>query len=215
MPPLPDTGSRLDQLVSDYYADIDLSSYGGLIEQLENARLQLGYRADLCDDSNFNPALTPEEALSLVSVERLEQVIAEHGDKVMAGTDQNQHHFNPLVFKELTRVMARTINEFIEPTSPLTLGQSGRHWYPPGGYMGWHTNSNVKGFRLYCSHAPVDDASFFRYRHPLSGEILTSQDTSGWNFRLFRTDADPLWHCVYSATDRISMGYVIRFKAEV
>mgnify|MGYP001827347532 FL=1 len=214
MSSFPVTGSRLDELIAGYYADIDLGVYESLIVQLEAAREELDYRADLCDNRNFDPDIGPDEALKFVSPERLEEVISEFGDKVMAVSDQNQHHFNALIFKDLTRTMARTVNEFVQPTSRVQLMQSGRHWYPSGGYMGWHTNSNVRGFRLYCSHAKVGDASFFRYRDPLSGEIVTSWDRDGWNFRLFRTDCAPLWHCVYSATDRISLGYTIRFLGD-
>ena len=56
----------------------------------------------------------------------------------------------------------------------------------------------------------IRDRSFFRYRRPDGGEIVTSLDT-GWNVRLFEVNpARPLWHAVWSETDRFSFGYVVR-----
>ena len=107
-----------------------------------------------------------------------------------------------------------TLEKLLEPRRVMRLFQSGRDWYPPNGYMGWHTNANVQGFRLYCSHTPVAQCSYFRYLDPLTNQIETSWDSAGWNFRCFRTDLEPLWHCVYSQTDRISFGYGLMFPIE-
>ena len=91
-----------------------------------------------------------------------------------------------------------------------TVHASGHFWYPPGGYMGWHTNSRKPGWRFYVSYAEEAGRSFFRYRDPGSGEIITSMD-GRWTFRLFRVDRRrPLWHAIYSDTDRFSFGYRLR-----
>lgn len=91
-----------------------------------------------------------------------------------------------------------------------TVHASGHFWYPPGGYMGWHTNSQRPGWRLYVTYADEGGRSFFRYRNPGSGEIVTSKD-GRWSFRLFRVDRRrPLWHAVYSETHRFSFGYRLR-----
>lgn len=84
---------------------------------------------------------------------------------------------------------------------------SGHFLYPPGGYMGWHTNSRVPGRRVYLSYVSEPGRSFFRYRDPTSGEVVTSWD-SGLDLRLFDIDqARPLWHAVASDTHRLSFGY--------
>lgn len=86
---------------------------------------------------------------------------------------------------------------------------SGHFLYPDGGHMGWHTNDRVPGWRVYLTNAEAAGQSFFRYRTPGTGEIVTSWDT-GWDLRVFRIDpAAPLWHAVYSATNRTSLGYRI------
>jgi len=86
---------------------------------------------------------------------------------------------------------------------------SGHFLYAPGGFMGWHTNSEVPGWRLYVNHAEEAGRSFLRYRDPESGAVVTSWDAE-WSFRLFRIDAGrPFWHAVYAETCRYSFGYRI------
>ena len=79
-------------------------------------------------------------------------------------------------------------------------------WYPSGGgYLGWHIDED--GGRIYSTWA--DGESFFRFKHPMTGEIVTSYDKPNqWTFRIFTFDAEsPLWHCVHATDDRISIGY--------
>ncbi len=87
---------------------------------------------------------------------------------------------------------------------------SGHFLYPPGSFMGWHTNSEVPGWRLYANHAEEPGRSFLRYRDPQTGAVVTSWDQE-WSFRLFRIDARrAFWHAVYSDTFRYSLGYRIQ-----
>jgi hypothetical protein len=91
----------------------------------------------------------------------------------------------------------------------LNVNNSGHFWYPPGSYMGWHTNLRGPAWRMYVSYAEEPGKSFFRYRDPHSGAIITVMDR-GWNFRLFRiTPQWPFWHAIYSDTNRFSVGYKI------
>jgi len=95
----------------------------------------------------------------------------------------------------------------------LSIVPSGHFWYPAGAYMGWHTNSRVPGWRIYINYAEEGGKSFFRYKHHQTGEIVTLWDEE-WNMRVFRvTGTDPLWHCVYSNTNRFSLGYMVKIPA--
>ncbi len=88
--------------------------------------------------------------------------------------------------------------------------QTGAFWYPRNGYMGWHTNEDSLGYRIYCSYVPEDNKSFFRFRVPGTDKIVTSWEKKGWTFRYFevgKNEEDRLWHCIYSNTDRISLGF--------
>jgi hypothetical protein len=83
---------------------------------------------------------------------------------------------------------------------------SGSMIYPPGGWMGWHTNSDRAGWRLYLNYSMASDRSFFRWFE--DGEIATDYDVAGFNFRLFRigSERDLFWHCIYADDWRFSLG---------
>jgi hypothetical protein len=104
----------------------------------------------------------------------------------------------------------KVIAQHIRDKKVTAMGISGRIWYPVNGFMGWHTNSNSEGLRLYCSYAREANKSFFRYCDPETNEIITSWDDSGWNFRIFKISKKHLWHSVYSDTDRFSIGYTLK-----
>ena len=102
---------------------------------------------------------------------------------------------------------------FASAPGKISLTQSGHFWYPAGSFMSWHTNSRVPGWRAYLSFAEEPGRSFFRYRHPESGEIITLEDT-GWDLRIFKLEANtPLWHAVYSDTNRFSFGYMLTSRS--
>jgi hypothetical protein len=103
----------------------------------------------------------------------------------------------------------KLVKSIFPGTSGLVVGSSGHFWYPSGSYMGWHTNSGAPGWRVYINYAEEEGKSFFRYRDPATSEITTLMDKK-WNIRIFRiTSEDPLWHAVYSSTNRFSLGYII------
>jgi hypothetical protein len=98
---------------------------------------------------------------------------------------------------------------FVAGEDPI-LVPSGHYWYPPGSYMGWHTNSRFPGWRLYLTWAEEPGRAFFRYRDPDNGEIVTSLDEC-LTLRVFRVSREkPIWHAVYSQTHRFSLGYIVR-----
>jgi hypothetical protein len=93
------------------------------------------------------------------------------------------------------------------PKSKL-ISVSGRFHYPPKGYMGWHTNSNAEGNRLYATFATTEKQSYFRYYDLEKKQIVTEWETKGWNFRAFQVKKERLyWHCVYTDSDRYSFGF--------
>ena len=103
----------------------------------------------------------------------------------------------------------KLVKSIFPGTSRLVVSGSGHFWYPSGSYMGWHTNSGVPGWRVYINYAEEEGKSFFRYRDPVTSEITTLMDKE-WNMRIFRiTSENPLWHAIYSGTNRFSLGYVI------
>jgi hypothetical protein len=107
------------------------------------------------------------------------------------------------------REMSRLVKNLFRNNGKLSVTSSGHLWYPPGSFMSWHTNSKVPGWRIYVNYAEQEGRSFFRYRDADTHKIITLNDKP-WNIRIFKITRDkPLWHAVYSETNRFSMGYMV------
>jgi hypothetical protein len=83
---------------------------------------------------------------------------------------------------------------------------SGCFYYPPDGFMSWHTNYKRNDWRIYIVKSLEGD-SFFRYVK--DGEIITEYDSKGWSYRIFYVgdESNPFWHCVYGGSGRYSIGF--------
>lgn len=104
----------------------------------------------------------------------------------------------------------RLLHHIVEMYPGAFVSPSGNFLYPAeGGFMGWHTNSDVPCKRVYITFTAEQNKSFFRYR--VGDEIITSWDTDPVMVREFDiSSSDPLWHCVYSETNRWSYGFRVR-----
>ena len=160
-----------------------------------------------------------------VSEERLHEILAQGSD--VHGIASDRSISNVITFsarkiqdsvldpaveqirRDVDREMSRLVKALFRNNGILSVTSSGHLWYPPGSYMSWHTNSKVPGWRIYVNYAEQEGRSFFRYRDPDSGKIITLNDKP-WNIRIFKISRDkPLWHAVYSETNRFSMGYMV------
>ena len=94
-----------------------------------------------------------------------------------------------------------------------SVTNSGMFWYPPTGFMGWHTNASSPCDRLYIVYSSTGE-SFFRYYDNETKEIVTDYDRAGLTWRLFPVTNEPphFWHCVGSNCDRISCGFRLDYK---
>lgn len=107
---------------------------------------------------------------------------------------------------QIIKFLENTINRKI-------VKPSGAFLYPKNGYMGWHTNSNSPGIRVYITYSPKDRTSYFKYVDTSNNntKVITDWDKTGITVRVFEVSDDPskyLWHCVRSTTSpRISFGY--------
>lgn len=88
------------------------------------------------------------------------------------------------------------------------LRLSGYSLYPPGGFLGWHSNHDKPGLRVYCTWSEADGANFFRYEDPRSKEIVTLYEPVGWTVKSFQVPKqdERLWHCIQSDSLRIALG---------
>ncbi len=111
--------------------------------------------------------------------------------------------------QKLDRIVTLRVRGLFGMPEGLWVYKSGHFLYPPGGFMSWHTNANGYGWRLYINYVEEPGKSFFRYRDPDTGKIMTLWDKE-WNFRVFKIDPKRLfWHAVYSETNRYSFGFRI------
>lgn len=78
---------------------------------------------------------------------------------------------------------------------------TGSFVYPPGGGMGWHTNSNLAGTRTYLSWSETGDSGMGWIAD--DGTVRWDYDAPGWNVRVFHV---PKWHCVFANCWRCSVG---------
>jgi hypothetical protein len=107
------------------------------------------------------------------------------------------------------------INWLSETTSSKFIEPRGNFLYPQGGYMGWHTNSDAPGTRVYVAYSPKEHSSYFKYvirSEDQPPQIITDWDDVGWTVRIFKPSDNPLhylWHCI-GAIDapRISFGFM-------
>jgi hypothetical protein len=82
-------------------------------------------------------------------------------------------------------------------------------YYTKNGCIEWHTNSDIPGTRVYIIFTTIP--GIFRYKNPVTGEIIDDSDNIGWTQREFKVEKEnPLWHCVYSPAPRFAYGFNIR-----
>lgn len=188
-------------MISGYYEEVAINS--DKIKLFDKVITTINYDKSKVEQSLYKANLSTAEAKARVAPEVLQELLEK--DRQVATHDCNVLKFTNINF-DGTSVIAKLF-----PRKGLTaVGVSGRIWYPEAnGYMGWHTNSNNQGYRFYCTYVREADKSFFRYRHPLTHEIITSWDKAGWTFRIFKVANELLWHCVFSETDRFSIGYAL------
>ena len=85
------------------------------------------------------------------------------------------------------------------------------NYYPPGGFVGWHTNWNANAYQILFTWSK-DGKGYFRYWDNEKQEIVEIQDRPGWQCRwyYFGHKDEPehhCWHSAYAETDRITLAY--------
>jgi hypothetical protein len=86
-------------------------------------------------------------------------------------------------------------------------------FYPTNGFMGWHTNWNAHGYNILLTYNK-DGQGFFRYRDPLTHEVVTLQDPIGWSCKVGyfgrRSEIDKvIYHSCGAYSPRLTLGYVV------
>lgn len=84
-------------------------------------------------------------------------------------------------------------------------------YYPPGGFVGWHTNYDANAYQILFTWSETGDG-YFRYYDKQKDEIVTIQDVPGWQCRHFYFGAGHeedlhCWHSAYAGCQRITLAY--------
>ena len=75
--------------------------------------------------------------------------------------------------------------------------------YQKGDQQQWHTNWNSPGARCYLVWSENGNSGM---RFIINGEVCTSQDLPGWQYRIFNV---PQPHCVFANCKRFSYGWAL------
>ena len=84
-------------------------------------------------------------------------------------------------------------------------------YYPPGGFVGWHTNFDANAYQVLFTWSETGDG-FFEYYDKQKDEIIKIPDVPGWQCRHYyfgaghETDLH-CWHAAYTECQRITLAY--------
>ena len=109
------------------------------------------------------------------------------------------------IFDVIKNTHVQSIKEVL--TSSFGTSEiSGALFYPAGGFMGWHTNSNHPGTRIYISYSQQEGVNSFSYIE--NDEVVQSYDRAGFTVRKFEVNNSNLfWHRVDAPAKRFSLGF--------
>jgi len=113
----------------------------------------------------------------------------------------------PSIVESLETIVQEIQIQLPEVKSEIEV--SGNAIYLRGSHMGWHSNHSRSDGRTYCSWTEKADSNFFRYQHPITGEIITEWEQPGWNIKSFTIPPKPyrFWHCIGAESLRLSLGF--------
>lgn len=89
-------------------------------------------------------------------------------------------------------------------------------YYPPGGYIGWHTNWNAPGYNILLTYSETGEG-WFEWQDPVTKEIHRIDDEPGWQCKVgyYGTIDEPdkvCWHAAYTDCERLTFAYMIPDK---
>jgi hypothetical protein len=185
--------------INDHFNEFEKNYFLNLYNDILQCKKE---NFNICNTGN-NSEYSNEYFSERVSEQRLKSLLKFSRNKSIDITAESYLYFISDVGDISSEVLDSIKNKF----ENYNVKQSGKFWYSNPGYMGWHTNLDSIGLRIYVAVCDQHKKSFFRYKDPITKEIITSYDNFGINIRLFSINKLlPLWHCVYSECERISFG---------
>lgn len=79
-------------------------------------------------------------------------------------------------------------------------------YYPPEGFIGWHTNENVEMYNAICTYS-YEGNSYFEYEDQ-NNKVVRVDDTPGWTTKITKWGKDePVNHRAVSDDHRITFTF--------
>lgn len=87
--------------------------------------------------------------------------------------------------------------------------------YPPGGFIGWHTNENASAYNLLFTWSETGDGHF-EYVDPKTQKHIVVQDSKGWTCKAgyFGGNQEPhriVYHAASTECWRMTISYTLGF----
>jgi hypothetical protein len=117
---------------------------------------------------------------------------------------------DPVVRKELVDAIYRINEEMM-----LFLGTRNNAlcaYYPPDGYISWHTNWNAPGYNLIFTWSETGEG-WFKYLDPKTKKIVHCQDQPGWQLKAgyfghIREKDKIVYHAASTDCRRITVSFI-------
>lgn len=131
-----------------------------------------------------------------------------YGFQVSHGAKSHPEIFEPLKMhtkSELVRIFGANNNSLTS-------------YYPPYGYVGWHTNWNAYGYQMIITWSESGDGYFSYYDNETKG-IVTHHDRTGWQARWYRfgREDEPehvCWHTAWTNCPRFTLAFKFPYGDE-
>ena len=151
---------------------------------------------------------TAQEALDTSHWTFKERMVKPFDSKIIIfdSSDDYDDKLSPLIER-----MARQCIPAFKDVPNIKVERSAAHFYPEDdGFMGWHTNANYPAWRIYLTYTEEGGKSYISYYDEKTGKEVKSYDNKGITCRAFKLEETPsLMHCVFSQTQRWSLGFKI------
>jgi len=124
--------------------------------------------------------------------------------------------FQQVFFDEIQEILTELVRDkWGDYYLKKMIGSNKPMWYKKykgtEGFMGWHTNSDKPGHRWYLVYNTHNNSSCMRFIDPDTKKLVTKWEPKGWiiNYFYLSPSDKPLWHSVYTKSNRFSFGQKI------
>ena len=143
------------------------------------------------------------------SVEKL-QTILDQGRRVdVPESSYGVSCINPINVDKFTKLNMKSITDRLSTKFRTSFHIPLITYYPPKGFLGWHTNYIVPGPFILFTWSETG-SGYLRYRNPYTKEIETIRDLKGWDCKVGCWEPDPeneVWHSAMTECRRLSFGF--------